>query len=304
MSQFAKPKTPRRDYDEEDDEDELRQRFEEYCAFGTSHSNGLTSKNLIKMARDSGLFDKQVTTTTLDLIFTREAKGGKRLTWQQFQQVVMAIARLKNVDVATLKIERPKVTLTPEPVRFHDDKATYTGTHRSGGPRTEPAISLSDLADRSDADIRGVKFSRKYDDLLTRYFLKHNPAKASNVPALLTQYAGKEHVLFAKMEQKYGYPVDGSAVRPTDIPTPTPGQQQQQDEPRRSIYDKLTDTSLYTGAHRQRFDRAGQGRGLAGRDYVAKGNGVAPRLTGSTFDGNTNARTDTTFYDSSQFLMR
>eukprot|EP01118_Nematostelium_gracile_P014412 TRINITY_DN5606_c0_g1_i2.p1 TRINITY_DN5606_c0_g1~~TRINITY_DN5606_c0_g1_i2.p1 ORF type:complete len:181 (+),score=52.99 TRINITY_DN5606_c0_g1_i2:70-543(+) len=40
-----------------------------------------------------------------------------------------------------------------------------------------------------------------------------------------------------------------------------------------SIFDKLTDTSLYTGSHKERFDSDGKGRGLAGRDRVAKGNG-------------------------------
>jgi hypothetical protein len=33
-----------------------------------------------------------------------------------------------------------------------------------------------------------------------------------------------------------------------------------------SIFDKLTDASLYTGAHKQRFDSSGKGRGLDGRD--------------------------------------
>ena len=37
--------------------------------------------------------------------------------------------------------------------------------------------------------------------------MKHNPSKASNVGVLLTQYAGNEAELFAKMEAKYGDPV-------------------------------------------------------------------------------------------------
>ena len=36
-----------------------------------------------------------------------------------------------------------------------------------------------------------------------------------------------------------------------------------------SIFDKLTDASLYTGAHKQRFDSTGRGRGLAGRDAAS-----------------------------------
>jgi hypothetical protein len=36
-----------------------------------------------------------------------------------------------------------------------------------------------------------------------------------------------------------------------------------------TIFDKLTDPSLYTGAHKQRFDKDGRGRGLAGRDAAS-----------------------------------
>jgi hypothetical protein len=34
---------------------------------------------------------------------------------------------------------------------------------------------------------------------------------------------------------------------------------------KQSIFDKLTDTSLYTGAHKARFNADGKGKGLAGR---------------------------------------
>ncbi len=37
----------------------------------------------------------------------------------------------------------------------------------------------------------------------------------------------------------------------------------------KSIFDKLTDTTLYTGAHKHRFDATGRGRGMAGRDAAS-----------------------------------
>ena len=47
-----------------------------------------------------------------------------------------------------------------------------------------------------------------------------------------------------------------------------------------SIFDKLTDTSLYTGTHQHRFDASGQGRGLDGRESIAKGaGGIPPKRT-------------------------
>ncbi|KAG2501212.1 hypothetical protein HYH03_001025 [Edaphochlamys debaryana] len=48
-----------------------------------------------------------------------------------------------------------------------------------------------------------------------------------------------------------------------------------------SIFDKLTDSSLYTGAHKHRFDGNGNGRGLAGRDRIAKGHGLIAGAPGS-----------------------
>ena len=44
----------------------------------------------------------------------------------------------------------------------------------------------------------------------------------------------------------------------------------------RQMLAKVTDTQQYTGIHRHRFDPAtGQGRGLAGRDSIPKGEGSA-----------------------------
>ncbi|KAL2918498.1 hypothetical protein HK105_201899 [Polyrhizophydium stewartii] len=41
-----------------------------------------------------------------------------------------------------------------------------------------------------------------------------------------------------------------------------------------SVFDRLTDTKAYTGTHKERFNDDGSGRGLAGRDAVAKGSGT------------------------------
>ena len=38
--------------------------------------------------------------------------------------------------------------------------------------------------------------------------------------------------------------------------------------------DRLTDTSKYTGSHKQRFDESGRGRGLEGRDTGGMGAGT------------------------------
>jgi len=45
--------------------------------------------------------------------------------------------------------------------------------------------------------------------------------------------------------------------------------------------DRLTDTSLYTGTHKERFDEHGKGRGGEGRDSTSKGKGTVGGLISS-----------------------
>eukprot|EP01028_Stygiella_incarcerata_P012601 TRINITY_DN7915_c2_g2_i2.p1 TRINITY_DN7915_c2_g2~~TRINITY_DN7915_c2_g2_i2.p1 ORF type:complete len:188 (-),score=49.37 TRINITY_DN7915_c2_g2_i2:115-678(-) len=40
-----------------------------------------------------------------------------------------------------------------------------------------------------------------------------------------------------------------------------------------SIFDRLTDPSSFHGTHKHRFDKDGKGRGIEGRDRIAKGGG-------------------------------
>lgn len=35
----------------------------------------------------------------------------------------------------------------------------------------------------------------------------------------------------------------------------------------------MTDTKLYTGSHKERFDESGKGKGIDGRKYVAEQDG-------------------------------
>lgn len=49
--------------------------------------------------------------------------------------------------------------------------------------------------------------------------------------------------------------------------------------------DRLTDTSKYTGAHKERFDESGKGKGIAGRENVTDNSGYVGAYKGSgTYD--------------------
>ncbi|PHJ23653.1 doublecortin [Cystoisospora suis] len=43
---------------------------------------------------------------------------------------------------------------------------------------------------------------------------------------------------------------------------------------RRNVFERLTDSAYYTGSHRERFDEFGNGRGIAGREYLYAHDGL------------------------------
>jgi len=138
-----------------------------------------------------------------------------------------------------------------------------------------------------------------YRKVLVEYLQKHNPSKVGNVDALLNKYAGHEMDLFDKMYDKYGEPV--IPLQQTLRQQTSASSSSREAKKSGNIFDKLTDTSKYTGAHKHRFDADGTGKGAAGRDYVSKGLGG---VGGQTFSGSTKIKTDQQFKDSSEFLCR
>jgi hypothetical protein len=49
--------------------------------------------------------------------------------------------------------------------------------------------------------------------------------------------------------------------------------------------DRLTDTSQYTGTHKERFDKEGKGKGISGREDVAENSGYVGAYKGKdTYD--------------------
>lgn len=53
----------------------------------------------------------------------------------------------------------------------------------------------------------------------------------------------------------------------------------------KGITDRMTDTSQYTGAHKERFDASGHGKGIEGRADVAKNTGYVGNYKGEgTYD--------------------
>eukprot|EP00826_Nyctotherus_ovalis_P039260 TRINITY_DN375_c0_g1_i6.p1 TRINITY_DN375_c0_g1~~TRINITY_DN375_c0_g1_i6.p1 ORF type:complete len:161 (-),score=66.58 TRINITY_DN375_c0_g1_i6:53-511(-) len=119
---------------------DLKSIFSKY----TSGKPEMDGKTFFKMFKDCGLVDKKLTQTVIDLTFTKFAeKGVKRMKYDQFLKGIAECATKKGVSEADLKA---KITASGGPaykgtkadaVKWHDDKALYTGCllYTSPSPR-------------------------------------------------------------------------------------------------------------------------------------------------------------------------
>lgn len=129
----------------------------------------MEGKTFAKLAKDTKIIDKNLTATDVDLVFAKvKDKAARKISFAQFQKGVEELAKKKKITAEALE---QKILSTGGPVfsgtkaeanKFHDDKSLYTGVHANGGPSTVDAgngmiSDISQLCDRSDADVRGTK---------------------------------------------------------------------------------------------------------------------------------------------------
>lgn len=129
----------------------------------------MDNRQFAKLARDTGILDKKLTAADVDLIFNKVKANPsiRKIQFYQFEEAISHFAKKKgckdeDIVEALLKKGVPTSSGTKAGfVKFHDDKSTYTGVHTKGGPTTvDNVITLSNLADRTKADVRGVKLSK------------------------------------------------------------------------------------------------------------------------------------------------
>ena len=149
-------------------EDHLYTNFCSFCDSKGTTELKLHSAGFVKFCRDMKLIGKGFTTTDCDLIFQKSKSGGnyaKTITYKEFRQVAIPLVaqRRKITEAALLercsKVQGKVLTGTvAEANRFHDDKSTYTGVYKAGGPtHIDNNITLEMLADRSNVGtIRGI----------------------------------------------------------------------------------------------------------------------------------------------------
>ena len=136
----------------------------------------------------------------------------------------------KDIKEVTTKLDKVEIQDEPKKQNIFDkltNPALYTGAHK----------------ERFDKDGKGKGISGRVDevgqkDLKTMVDSKSKSTTISN--NVSKPYSSTSNKIVEQKETK--------------------------DEPKKqNIFDKLTNPDLYTGAHKERFDKDGKGKGLAGR---------------------------------------
>eukprot|EP00040_Diaphanoeca_grandis_P015583 m.79645 g.79645 ORF g.79645 m.79645 type:complete len:333 (+) comp25235_c0_seq1:159-1157(+) len=138
----------------------------------TNGAKEMDGRQLAKLTKDAKILNKKITATDVDISFAKfKSKGARKINYTQFEQVIESFA-LKEKITKEVLVERilakggPTFSGTKtQGSRLHDDKSTYTATQAHGGPtlvgrgfRGEGEVDdLSQLADRTSADVRGTK---------------------------------------------------------------------------------------------------------------------------------------------------
>ncbi|KAJ3178317.1 hypothetical protein HDU87_003629 [Geranomyces variabilis] len=292
------------------DIDLLKEVYVAFCAFGSNRNLASSSDvqgptmdgaKFAKFARDNKLIDnKKVTSTDVDIIFNKvKPKGARKLDWNTFLEGLTQIAEKKNpgkqgrdaldslIGLIIKKGGGPIATGTaPKSDAIVDrltDTSKYTGTHKlrfdeagqgrgaAGRDRPSPTSDLSKITNREETSLRGLPVSIDPNE-------KSSPAKRGHSSVVT---ASSERLDQAASKPKAGR-VGGSNSNLNKGSASNLSKQSSAVDAKQSygtanakaggsVFDRLTDTTGYTGAHKQRFNADGTGRGIAGRDAPAKG---------------------------------
>ncbi len=136
-----------------------------YKLYTPKEMNGRT---FVKLFKDCKLLDKKLSSTSLDIIFSKvKTKGKLKIKFEQFEKALVFAAKEKGVALEALK---KKICSSKGPmfkgtktdkVKWHDDKKSYTGVYKRGGPTNVDKgkgkiADLSDLTNRKKANVRGI----------------------------------------------------------------------------------------------------------------------------------------------------
>ncbi|KAJ3339789.1 Tubulin polymerization-promoting protein member 3 [Gonapodya sp. JEL0774] len=266
--------------------DNLLDAFEAWANFGTGSINALnsmTSTSMMdgarwaKFCKEAGLVDgKVVTVTEVDIVFNKVRPPNQRkvdyegfmrglefISEKRFPSVKTQPERMKMIISEVLESSGPlaKTNVAPTTeattsvVNRLTDVTGYTGTHK----------------ERFNTDGTG----RGRDGRDTTAGL----GKASNrtykgIVQDVVPPTGKRAIT-QSMEQVYGMEGLAPLAKKGDVRSSTEKMAGSKGSLKGgNVFDRLTNSNAYTGTHKERFNADGTGRGMGGRDSIAKGAGT------------------------------
>merc|ERR1712226_194443 len=133
-----------------------------------SPSGYMDNREFMKLCKDSKLISKKVTTSEIDITFSRvKGLGSRRISYDDFLVAINSFAKLEGQALNSYyqKIqnsEGPKMNGTKGwSTRLHDDRSTWTGVYAKGGPTNVDfgtggkVNDINMLCNRKEADVRG-----------------------------------------------------------------------------------------------------------------------------------------------------
>ena len=124
--------------------EELGLVYDSYEKASSGKDEGIDSARFLKLCKDVNLLDEFFTRADVDILFTRHKAGARKIDFEHFQDALLDIAKKKKIALgnivdsidyhASMGVAFDSGTTTAQSHRFYDDKTTYTGQYKSGGP--------------------------------------------------------------------------------------------------------------------------------------------------------------------------
>lgn len=248
-------------------------------------SVALDNVKFFKAISEMGLIDdRNLSRADVDLIFTKvKAKGERRISLGQFTTAMVMIGRKKlnkaDGDDSEVLNQLLNNAAVPSALDGSASDRTETKRRKAGGGDivsrlTDPKLYTGAHKERFDAETgKGKGLAGR--DSVSKGAGGAGAYRGGAVTDLSQITRGNLSRGGTTVPLRGGSPARTASSTAASPPRASAPKRSASPKKGGSIFDRLTDASQYTGAHRHRFDSDGRGRGLAGRDSVAKSGGGA-----------------------------
>eukprot|EP01135_Chromosphaera_perkinsii_P002396 Nk52_evm2s223 gene=Nk52_evmTU2s223 len=276
------------------DEDTLFEVFGEFCTFGSQdralwNNATMDGAKFVKFCRDTGIVGRKVSQTDCDIIFSKvKRKGLRKIDFQEFCDALQLISMKKHPDLADehayVKLVQ-SVNSTEGPVLYGTapivdsvvermtDHTKYTGSHkhRFNDDGSGKGLHGRDSISKGSGHLptTGNSYSGGAVHDISQIL---RPGLSGSGTFLNGKHSGSTRSLSLSKEKLSSSKnsMDKLNLTPSDSPKASKISSSSPMGSKNSVYDRLCDHKQYTGSHKHRFNSDGSGRGLYGRDSIAK----------------------------------